>query len=34
MKSPFLQRKESILSKKDKSSKGDWDEKLLNFVMK
>lgn len=27
----FLKRKESILSKKDKSSKGDWDEKILSL---
>jgi len=34
MKSPFLQRKESILSKKDKSSKGDWDEKIIKLCDK
>jgi len=28
MKDRFLQKKESILLRKDKSSKGDWDEKI------
>jgi len=34
MKRKFLQRKNSILNKKDKSSKGGWDKRIINLCGK